>query len=472
LSDPNETVARLHFDAPGSRSSGESTESRLLNGVAETVLDALLEGFAAADHLRALSGVGTPPPGVTPDLLLERLPYGGEAARELRQVAEDLLRHVLGEGGLPHEELGQRAEALRAAVRRSLEEGSRSPEGPRRQKSEHARLFADVGALLRELGLELFETDVSLIAGRSGDARLETVPVHGVAAHVRLLERLLGRLELSLVGHELLHLERDASSWWFQKWSVDPAEGGAFARSVREQEWSLAERGTLFMGPVLDNFLGRGFASRIPARQRRLAQALQASFSGVFVVRDRRNGTAIFQDMDTSRRLEVHEHDEKLAYGAGWIGLGRLYAFDGPIHLRSPGMAMLEMEDEALALRLAEALRRGRRQLAPALALETLLSALTRETKLPRPIPPARSPVEARQLLDRATHALSGVGLVEDADEVPEEAVAKGAQSTRKYKVDATMGHWLGGLMDLADKAPRPGLARAKAGGKKGKRKG
>ena len=107
--------------------------------------------------------------------------------------------------------------------------------------------------------------------------------------------------------------------------------------------------------------------------------------------------------------------------------------------------------------------------------LETLSSALTRETKLPRPIPPARSPVEARQLLDRATHALSGVGLVEDADEVAPEAAAaagaKNAQATRKYKVDATMGQWLGALMDLAEKTPRPGLARAKAAGKKGRRK-
>jgi hypothetical protein len=476
LSEPNETVARLHFDAPGSRSAGDATEPRLVTGVARTVLDALLEGFAAADHLRALSGVGTPPPGVTPDLLIERVPHGDEAARELRQVAEDLLRHLLDEEGLSAEELESRAGALRAAVRRSLEEGGRSPEGFRRHKAEHARLFADVGALLRELGLELFETDVALAATKSGDARLETVRVSGIAAHVRLLDRLLSRLELSLVGHELLHLERDASSWWFQKWSVDPPEGGGFARGVREQEWSLAERGTLFMGPVLDNFLGRGFASRIPVRQRRLAQALQASFAGVFVVRDRRDGTAIFQDMDTGRRIEVHEHDGALAYRAGSIGLGRLYAFDGPIHLRSPGMAMIEMEDEALAQRLAEAFRRGRRQLAPALALETLLSALTRETKLPRPILPARSPVEARQLLERATHALSGVGLVEDADEVSAEAAAAAgataAQATRKYKVDATMGHWLGGLMDLADKAPRPGLARAKAGGKKGKRKG
>jgi hypothetical protein len=348
------------------------------------VIETLIEGFAAADHLRELSRVGATPAGVTLDLLVERLPFGEEAARELRQLAGDLLRHVLDRDGLPAAALEERADALRAAVRRALEEGGKSPEALRRQKSERLRLLGDLGALMREIGLETLDTDVSISVAKSGELRLSAGPVPSTSAHVRLLDRLLARLELSLLGHELLHLEREASRWWFQKWSVEAAPAGAFARTVREQEWSLAERGTLFMGPVLDNFIGRGIAARVPERQRRLAHALQASFPGVFLVRDRRDGTAIFQDAETGRRIEVHEHDTAIGYGPGWIGLGRLYAFDGPIHLRSPGMALLEGEDERLAERLAEAFRRGRRQLAPALALETIVSALTREAKLPR----------------------------------------------------------------------------------------
>jgi hypothetical protein len=475
LSAQNTTVARLHFDDMGQPPpAGGASRIHLVRGATERTLDTLVEGFAAADHLRALSGVGTTPEGVTLDLLVERLPFGEDAARELRQLAQDLLRTALGQDGLDEEGLDERAAALRAAVRRALEEGGKSPDGLKRQKSERLRLLADVGSLLREVALELLGTDVALGVEKSGDLRLVTEPVPTPAAHARLLPRLFARLELSLLGHELLNLEREASRWWFRKWSVEATPAGEFARRIREQEWSLAERGTLFMGPVLDNYIGRGFAARLPERQRRLAHALQASFPGVFVVRDRRNGTAVFQDVETSRRIEVHEHDSVLDYGAGWIGLGRLYAFDGPIHLRSPGMALLEGEDERLAERLAEAFRRGRRQLAPALALETLVSALTREAKLPRPIPPVKSPTEARHLVERATQALSAVGLVEESDDTPSDPHASGAQArtTRRYKVDQAMGQWLGGLLDLSEKTPRPGQARAKAGARKGKRKG
>ena len=470
----NTTVARLHFDSTGlTGASGADERVHLVHGPSERVLDTLVEGFAAADHLRGLSGVGGTPEGVTLDLLVERLPFGEDAARELRQLAEDLLRHALGEGGPAEEVLDQRAAALRAAVRRALEEGGKSPEALKRQKSERLRLLSEVESLLREVGLELLGTDVALAIEKSGDLRLRSAPASTAAAHARLLPRLLARLELSLLGHELLNLERAASRWWFGRWSVEPTPAGERARLVREQEWSLAERGTLYMGPVLDNFISRGFAARLPERQRRLAHALQASFPGVFVVRDRRNGAAVFQDIETGRRIEVSEHDDKVGYEPGWIGLGRLYAFDGPIHLRSPGMALLEGEDERLAVRLAEAFRRGRRQLAPALALETLVSALTRDAKLPRPIAVAKSPIEARQLVERTTHALSAVGLVEDTEGAVAESAPSGVpvQSTRHYKVDATVGQWLGELMELAEKTPRPGQARARAGAKKGKRK-
>jgi hypothetical protein len=476
LSAQNTTVARIHFDGTGRQGpSGGESRIHLVRGVTERTLDTLVEGFAAADHLRALSGVVTAAEGVTADLLMERLPFGEDAARELRQLSQDLLRHVLGEDGPDDEALDQRASALRAAVRRALEEGGKSAEGLKRQKSERLRLLEEVASLLREVALELLGTDVALGIEKSGDARLVSEPVTSPAAHVRLLPRLFARLELSLLGHELLGLEREASRWWFEKWSVEATPAGEFARRIREQEWSLAERGTLFMGPVLDNYIGRGFAARLPDRQRRLAQALQASFPGIFVVRDRRNDIAVFQDVETSRRIEVHEHDSVLDYGEGWIGLGRLYAFDGPIHLRSPGMALLEGEDERLAARLGEAFRRGRRQLAPALALETLVSALTRDVKIPRTISPARSSTEARHLVERATNALSAVGLVEDTEGAPtDSSTPAGAQprTTRRYKVDATMGQWLGDLLDLSEKAPRPGQARAKASARKGKRKG
>jgi hypothetical protein len=470
------TTPRLYFDAPAPVASAASARTHLVAGVARAALDTLVEGFASAEHLGTLAGVEAPPESPGPDLVLERLPFGEDAVRELRQVSEDLLRHLLGaQDALSAEALGERTDALRGAVRRALEEAGRSVDALVR-RAERDRLLGEVGKLLREVGLERLDVDVALVPLRGGEAHLVSEPQSQTAAHVRLLDRLLGRLEVSLLGHELLALEREASSWWFHRWSAEPTTPeGAVARRVREREWSLAERGTLYMGPVVDSFLARGLGSRLPPRQKRLAQALQASFPGVFVVRDRRDGSAIFQEMGSGRRIEVQEHDAAAPYRAGWIGLGRLYAFDGPVHLRSPGMALIESDEDALAERLSEAFRRGRRQLAPAVALETLVSALTGESALPRPVPPARSPADARQRVDRATHALTAAGMVEDSDEPPDGAPDPSSaepRATRRYKVDQTMGQWLSELFDLARQTRRPGPARARAGARRGKRRG
>jgi hypothetical protein len=126
---------------------------------------------------------------------------------------------------------------------------------------------------------------------------------------------------------------------------------------------------------------------------------------------------------------------------------------------------------------MAESLRRGRRQLAPALAVEALVSAVQGETALPRSEPAARSYSEARGLVERATRALAAAGLVEDdLEESPDAREAAGAGEgvqvpVRRYKVDAAVGQWLTALFDQTKDLPRPGRARAKAGAK-GKRKG
>jgi hypothetical protein len=335
-----------------------------------------------------------------------------------------------------------------------------------------------VGELLREVGLEALDVHLSLAPRRGAEPpALSAKPVKPNAAHVLLLERLLARLEASIIGHELLQLEREASRWWFRRWSAEPAREGQRARAVRELEWSLAERGTLYMGPVLDNFLGRGLVRSIPARQQRLAHALQASFAGVFVVTSRRDEVTVMQDAESGRRVEVLEHDGGLDYGEGWIGMGRLFAFDGPYHVRSTGMAFLESRSELVAAQMAESLKRGRRQLAPALAVEALVSAVQGETALPRSEPAARSYSEARGLVERATRALAAAGLVEDdLEESPEAREAAGTGEgvqvpVRRYKVDAAVGQWLTALFDQTKDLPRPGRARAKAGAK-GKHKG
>jgi hypothetical protein len=486
---------KLHYDAPlaapGSVGPRAGVRVHALSAAAEKALDTLVDGFATADHLRSLGGITLRPDVVTPELVLQRLPFGEEAVAELRRLAEELLRHALGDARAPNEEtLALLSEALAGALGRVGEvEGKHAAGYPRPKgvgrglgRVERERLFADVGELLREVALEVLDVYVAFSPRQGSEPpRVAVQPVSPTAAHVNLLERLLARLEASILGHELLQLEREASRWWFRRWSAEPPPEGARARSHRELEWSLAERGTLYMGPVLDNFVGRGFAQAIPPRQQRLAQAMQSSFAGVFQVTARRDEITVFKDAESGRRVEVMEHNPALAYESGWIGLGRLYAFDGPYHVRSSGMAFLESRgdavSDAVAAQLADSLKRGRRQLAGALAVEALVTALTGDS-VPRPVPAARSYVEAQKLVERATHALAAAGLVEDGVEESAEAVeAAGAAEgeavpVRRYKVDSTMGQWLTALFELTKDLPRPGPARARVGAKsKGKTK-
>jgi hypothetical protein len=475
----------LHYDRslPDALSAqpGGGVRSHALSGAAEKALDTLIAGFATADHLRALAGIGARPEGVTPELVMQRLPFGEEASAELRRLAEQLLRHALGDARAPsEEELERQSTALSEALERAASAEGRPAERISAPRAERGRLTSDVGELLREVGLELLDVSVSLTA-RQGAAPpvLAARAVKPTTAHVLLLDRLLGRLEASIVGHELLQLEREASRWWFQRWSAEPGREGQRARAIREREWSLAERGTLYMGPVLDNFVGRGLARSIPSRQQRLAQALQASFAGVFVVTARRDDVTVMKDVESGRRVEVLEHDTGIDYDEGWIGLGRLLAFDGAYHVRSTGMAWLGSRSEMVAAQMADSLRHSRSQLAPALAVETLLSAVAGETTLPRPVPAARSYTEARSLVERATRALAEAGLVEDGfEESPEALAAAGAAEgaqvpVRRYKVDSTVGQWLNALFDQTRELRRPGPGRAKAGTRvKGKRGG
>lgn len=455
--------------------------TRELDGARAIAFDALSEGLATASRIAALALPETTGLAIPADLLLERVFPGSDLGAELRRVAEALLRSVLErEGAPPPEALEAGAEAIRGAAV-ALEDERVTDRDAFPWRPDRMRLLGHAEQLLRDVALESLDTDVGL-AHRRGEARpaLGAVALRPVAAHVRLLERVFDRLETSLLGHELLRTEREASAWWFMRWSARSRPQTVSSQAVREQEWSLVERSTLFMGPVLDNFLEEAPGRALPPRQRRLAEALLASFPGVFTVRERQGGVAVLQDTVTGRRIEVHEHNDSLDYGAGAVVLGRLYAFEGPLHLRSPGAILVGRGEAGLATALGEGFRRGKRHLPPAVALEAVLTAFGGDSDLPRPLLPARTPSDARVRVERATLVLHAAGMVDEPDPSagPGAATEEGveAAAVRRYRVDVPVGEWLSALFDQAQKAPstttpKGGAATAKRKGGGGKRR-
>jgi hypothetical protein len=210
------------------------------------------------------------------------------------------------------------------------------------------------------------------------------------------------------------------------------------------------------MGPVLDGFLGHGLDASLPSRQRRLARSLRASFSGIFRLGELRGQVRIFGDLETGRRIEVYEHDTDLPCAEGSLGIGRLYAFDGQEHLRSPGMALIQTADTATTAELAATFRKVKPQLGTAMATEAVLSAWARPGSLPFTMLPAETPTAATRWVERATAALSAVGRVEDTETAPADAdrsSGAGPTPTRRYKVDVPVGQWLSALLDQGDPA-------------------
>jgi hypothetical protein len=101
---------------------------------------------------------------------------------------------------------------------------------------------------LREKALEYH--DCELLLGRREQAMVAaTWPASVAQAHVWLLGALYERVEGWVEHSGPPALEREASRWYFERWrSAQPQRGDEFARGVREQEFSLAEREIITLG--------------------------------------------------------------------------------------------------------------------------------------------------------------------------------------------------------------------------------
>ena len=274
-------------------------------------------------------------------------------------------------------------------------------------RMEQKAAFEDAAMLIREMGLEEFGVSCELDTADDGVHELVAFAVSPETAHVELLEFLVNRAEaVAFESDPLLATERDASAWEFSRWSVSPPPGkqapdADFARRIREQEYSLADRSTMALGTsVIGGFADDEVFSGLYPGQRRMAEALMASFVDVFECIAVTGNRATLRSVRSDRTYVVHEHLEPVEYKVGWVAAGRLIPFDNELYLRSPGMVFARAD----ALDVAESATRIvdtlEDVLPPALALEAFISSVMMGVDVPRLMKPMRSRADARAQLD------------------------------------------------------------------------
>jgi hypothetical protein len=343
-----------------------------------------------------------------------------------------------------------------------------------------------VAERLREVALERYDISLHLVRHRDGRPGAVWYAVPRETASVWLLGSLYPRVEGSVTIHTLLNLERQASHWYFLRWSTERrGEEVQFTQQVREQEWSLVDRPALVTGgvPIMAAFCAQPIFESVPPRQQMLARSLSRSFVGVFTFRGEEDGVHIFESAVDGRRFRVHEHNPENHYPPGSLGLGRLIPWEGGLHLRSPGMVIIANPSPDLPARMADALTKAEElDMPPAIALEAMTSMLLMNAKVPRRVKPAENRAQAEELAQLLPELLEEHGLAREASEddpdveVPDEmrAIAQDRDvKLMQYRVDQAMAEWMGELHKMASPAGAPGGSPAGGPGKpkKGKNK-
>lgn len=432
---------------------------------ARGALDALTAAYDA--HAAALLIV--PPPGVPLDVLAERTAGAAAFAGRARALARALLRYAID----PAPGTSAPLDAARTAVEDEL----RSLLGPRRARraslsfaAPDAEVLAVIAELLREIGLE--ELDLSAHLGQNADGApvIISQPAPAATAHVWLLGRLFERIELLAAMDPLLALEREASRWWFERWSGPRRhEVERFSHTVREQEWTFVDRDAIALdAPAATALCDQPFFAELPPRQQRLARALRQSFASLFVVRDTRPDAVTLENLVDGGEHVIHEHNQPVNYRPGFLALGRLIPFGGGRHLRSPGMLFLQPRGPSTGPLLADGLRRARSDMARAILVESVIATLVSGTRTPRMLKPAATRREARLRLQELADAMDAAGLRKATapDDVPDDLRAASAKPTAlyMYPVDEVVGGWAAALSAQSGTASRDSAARQPRG--------
>lgn len=471
---------------PGGSRDSEELVVRPISGELRTMLDAILSAETLLENLEGDAELLEMPADLVAEMDAELAPI----SLTVRVLARSLVATALDRS--PPRSLADvhpiglgldadfDSRALDQLVQGLLPE--QLPRAIRPSRARRDAALANASQILHEIGLEEFDVSCHLGTNRAGEQVLAAHPVPPESAYVALLEPLFARAEVSAFSRgPLLAVERDAASWEFECWSAGSVGAHArrsadFPHTVREQEYSLADRITLASDASIVGELvsSEHFAELFP-RQHRLAESLLESFTGVFECLTVSGHRATLRALRDGRTYEVHEHAEPVAYSPGCIGFGRLLPFDGVLHLRSPGMVFVVAPEPGLGAAAAEALAEVEATLPPALALEGVISALVQGVKVPRVLSPAPTRAIAAEMLEALHEVLADADLEHEvsADDVTpalrETAARAGGAHFLEMELDATLGAYMAALSDQAGlgsggpraTAPRTG-ARAK----------
>jgi hypothetical protein len=428
-------------------------------------LQALLAAFRSLTYASLPSDAidGAIEPGELPEIVLRSMALearGRELARLLLYRAIDASRVSSAELAMVRDDVEGRTRQIAGSAH-----GGPPPISP----AEDDVALVAAAELLREIGLEELDRSVNLVTEATGAHALVSHPVPSETAHVWLSGRLYDRVEAFVATDPLLTVERAASAWWFDQWSAvtrRPSQEEQFSREVREQEWSFVERETVTLGaPVMTAICEQPFFDHVPPKQQRLARALRRSFPGLFEVRSTRDYTTVLEGLLDGREYVIHEHNQPVMYHSGFLGLGRLIPFEQGGYLRSPGMLFLLPPDASTGTLLTAAIERGRGELDLAILIESLISVIAWQTRVPRAVSPASSAKEAGRVLEALRVALDAAGLRQPAllDEVPEnvrEMAQRDGAQLFSYPIDDVLGAWIAALDEQS------GGRRSGAGGR------
>lgn len=287
----------------------------------------------------------------------------------------------------------------------------------------------DVGQLLHEAALEECDAELGLGEDQDYRPRLAWEFVTRDETLITLLPALFASAQFAAVADVLTSTEIEANIRWFTRWST-PADDdrAAMATLIRANEWVLADRRSIVSGETaVAALLKPPYATRLPEKQRAMAEALARSRPSLYIVRARDGDRTTLEDLADGSVSVMHEHQPDADYLVDDFAAGRLYDVGGGRLLRSPGMFFfgLKSEGDDPAAEVGPAFRTSLEAAFDAgIAVESALRVANSDSggDPPGPMaPPEQSAKAARARLAELRRLLDDAELAEKLDQPMED---------------------------------------------------